>query len=126
MGVVNQQPITSITIGGETIYGGEVSISAPGSTIDPDTGAITFPAPSGSGARETFTLTAQNASDEFVLVASDITEDEKTVMKVKTLPDLYYGSEFVVDGTNKKKVKWSGLSLSGVLVEGDEMELIYY
>jgi len=107
--VINQQPITSITIGGETIYGGEVSINMPGSSVDPETGEITLPS-GGSGTRETFTLSASDISNKYILVASNITVDENTVLKIATLPDLYYGSEFVVDGVNKKMIKSHRLS----------------
>lgn len=123
--VVNQQPITSITIGGETMYGGNVEISAPGATIDPDTGEIVFPS-GGAPTRKEFTLTNDDITNKFILVDADITDDEKTIMNVESLPKLYYGSEFVVDGTNKKKIKWDTLSLDGVLVVGDEVEIIHY
>ena len=123
--VINQQPITSITIGGQTVYGGEVSINMPGSSVDPETGEITLPA-GGAGTREAFTLSAADISNKYILVASDITIDENTVFKIATLPDLYYGTEFVVDGVNKKMIKWNGLSLDGVLLEGDTGEVIYY
>jgi len=43
MGVVFQQPITSITISGQTASGGEITIDMPGATIDPATGDITLP-----------------------------------------------------------------------------------
>lgn len=147
--VVNQQPITSITIGGETIYGGEVNINAPGSTIDPDTGEITFPeplpgpqgeqgpqgeigpqgppGPSGvAGIKEPFVITSTDITNKYLLVSSDITIDQYTLFEIATLAPQFYSVDFVVDGTNKKMVKWNGLGLDGLIEEGDQVNITYF
>lgn len=125
MSFIGKRSIDSITIAGQTIYGGAIEISMPGAVADPVTGDITFPA-GATGSRETFTLDATDIANKFVLVSADITTDESTQMNVSSLPTLFYGTEFEVDAVNKKKVKWDSLSLDGVLQDGDQLEIIYF
>jgi hypothetical protein len=126
MGFVNKRSISSITIGGQTIYGGDVEMTVPGGSVDPETGEIVIPT-GGSGTVESFTLNAGDISNKYILVSSNITTDSSTIFKVSGLPStLKYGVEFTVDDTDKTKVKWDGLSLDGVLVVGDEVEITYF
>lgn len=126
MGVINQ--VTVITVNGTQMSGGNIELTIPGGTADPETGEITFP-PSGGGGtsqlRETKTLNAGDIANKYFLVTTDITSDATTVLKVKTLADQYYGDDFVVDGVNKKKIKWSGLGLDGLIEAGDQVEILY-
>jgi hypothetical protein len=124
MGIVNQQPITSIKIGDQTQYGGSIEISAPGATIDPDTGAINFPP--AAGATKSFTIVAEDLTNKYLLVDTDITTDESTKVEVAQLAPQFHGIDFVVDGTNKKKIKWNGLGLDGLLEVGDQGLITYF
>lgn len=122
---INYKGIRSITIAGSTQYGGDIEFNVPGATIDPSTGEIVIPT-GGSGSIENFTLDATDISNKYVLVSTDVTIDRATKMSINGLGNLYFGTEFTVDGVNKKKIKWDSLSLDGVLVIGDEMEITYY
>jgi len=126
MGVVNQ--ITVISVNGVEMSGGNIDLTIPGGTADPNTGEITFP-PSGGGGtsqlRETKTILAGDVANKYILVTTDITSDATTVLKVKTLADQYYDDDFTVDAINKKKIKWNGLGLDGLIEAGDEVEILY-
>ena len=124
--VINQQPITSLTVNGQTIFGGEVTLAIPGGTADPITGEVTFPVASGSiKMREVFTLNGTDITNKFILVTADITSDSDTEFKVSGLAPQFYSESYVVDGVNKKKVKWNGLALDGLLLSGDVVEVLY-
>jgi len=126
MSFINKRGVSSITIAGSTAYG-DVEILMPGASVDPITGEITLPTGGGGTGqyRETFTLDATDITNKYILVSTDITVDSTTTMNVSGLPDIVYGRDFTVDGTNKKQIKWDTLELDGVLQIGDFLELYY-
>lgn len=126
MGIVNQQPITSITIAGQTMYGGDIEINAPGATIDPATGEITFPPGGGAGNVEEFTIIAADLVNKYLLVTADITIEENTKFEIETLAPQFHTNDFVIDAVNKKMVKWNGLGLDGLIELGDQVTITYF
>jgi hypothetical protein len=124
MGVVNQ--VTVITVNGVEMPGGNVDLTIPGGSADPETGEITFPSSTATEYVENFTLTAQNILDKFLLVTTDITSDEATKFEVQKLAPQFYGEDFEVDATNKKKVTWQNLGLESLLIEGDKITIRYF
>jgi hypothetical protein len=123
MGVVNQT--TVVTVNGTQMPGGTIDLTIPGGTADPNTGEIVFPASSAVGTTKFFTLIQADVDNKYVLVDTDITNDASTKMEIETLPAPFYGSSFVVDGVNKKKVKWDGLDLDGLVIAGDKVAITY-
>jgi hypothetical protein len=123
MGVVNQP--TYLTVNGTQMSGGVIDLTIPGGTADPNTGEITFPAASSSGVTQSFTLTNTDITNKYLLVSTDITNDTSTKFEIEGLAPQYYSTDFEVDGTNKKKVKWIGLGLELLLESGDKVHITY-
>ncbi len=125
MGVVNQP--TTLIVNGVSMSGGEIELTIPGGTADPQTGEITFPSPvaASSGIVKTFTVDNTDITNKFLLVDSDITAEPATQLEIETLAPQFYNTDYVVDGVNKKKVKWNGLGLDGLIASGDKVTIIY-
>ena len=124
MGFVNKRSISSITIGGETIYGGEVELNVPGGSLDPETGQINIP--TGSSTVETFVLDATDISNKYIVLTAAPATASSTRVEVKGLDPKFYGDDFTMttdDGG--KRLSWSGLGLDGVLIVGDKLNVIY-
>lgn len=69
-----------------------------------------------------FVLDSTDASNKFVILSFTPTTPGDTVLLVKNGPNLFYGSDFTVTGT---QLSWSSLSLDGVLASGDELTVFY-
>ena len=125
MGVVNRPGISSIKIGDNVQYGGNVEFAVPGATLDPDTGQITIPT-GGDSNVDNFTLTAQNILDKYILLTLAPTAPTSIILTVKGLPPQYYGDDFeIVALDGGKRLTWDGLGLENLLEELDKITVIY-
>lgn len=124
-GFVSKRAISSITIAGQEISGGDVEINMPGATADPTTGEIVLPT-GGTGQVETVTLGASEIANKYLILSSAPSTKENTKFDVSGLPPQIYGVDFeVTTDDGGKRVSWNGLGLDGLLISGDTVKITY-
>lgn len=74
---------------------------------------------------ETFSLSASDISNKYVVLASVPANASRVAIKVRNAVGQYYGLDFQMDGANADRLTWSGLGLDGVLIEGDQITVTY-
>lgn len=75
--------------------------------------------------QEQFTLNGSDVSNKYVLLAIETLSSVDVQLFVDGAPPLQYGVDFQMDGSNPKKLTWSGLGLDGLLAAGDLMTVHY-
>jgi hypothetical protein len=74
---------------------------------------------------ETFTLSAGDITAKYVTLTNEPTTAASTVLILQNGGGQFYGVDFAMDGTNHKRVTWSGLALDGVLAAADNITIQY-
>lgn len=75
---------------------------------------------------DSFTLSALNASNKYVVLSAVPSTASKTILLIKEAPSQFYGDDFVITADDGgKRLSWNGLDLDGVLEETDKLTVLY-
>jgi len=74
---------------------------------------------------EEFDLSSTDITNRYVLLSSTPKVAGDVLLVVAGAPTQLYGIDFVMDDTNTKMLKWTGLGLEALLEEGDDITVIY-
>jgi len=76
--------------------------------------------------QEQFTLGGSDITNKYVLLALTPISAVDVQLFVAGAPPLRYSADFQMDGSNAKKLTWSGLGLDGLLSVGDQFTVHYF
>ena len=125
MSFIGKRSIDSITVGGQTIYGGSIELNIPGGSLDPATGEIVIPTGS-AGTVETFNLDATDLANKYIVLTTAPTVRTNTRLEIRGFGPQFYNDDFTVtDDDGGKRVSWDSLNLDGLLIVGDLVSLTY-
>lgn len=74
---------------------------------------------------ELFTLNGTDISNKYITLASAPHTANRVRLTIRGAPGQFYGSDYVMDGTNTDRLKWTGLTLDGQLISGDQLTVEY-
>ena len=76
--------------------------------------------------RETYTLSGTDITNEFILLAQSPLESSSVSLYIEGAGFINQVSDYEMDGTNEKMLKWTGLGLASIVAAGDVFVIRYY